>query len=740
MLKIRESKKKQGSFFSNLLTDYKSLIDPDKEEILLDAVSLGMGNRIAYQKFSGFTWPLWLSEAEDFYSLNYRSTPDPLLLNSSFREWQSFTNFLSSEELQIDRVGMISGPGNSSWSVEFWYFSNGILYHPQKNLEHIKPERDYKTGGICITGNLGNSQFKESIAGAKSNIDEALVSYEINSGNADDVLFAVVRPYNSLAIGGVNNISFNASGLFLKIDGKEVIAFEKKPDFIEIGSGITGDVDCYSRGFNGSVSCSYGMAAMAIGFTLKKGANVLNLRVTLDSSSSLSQYKFDFSKSFREFQNFSVMRMAEGLKMEVPDDNFTKNFHQCKITLFNNNSGDFDSEKIEGFRNLYFFCYSMNRAGLDLEAEKLFNRMLDKFNYNIKSPEYTPVISASWLLNSFFECYIHKRDPEFLQSYFPIIRKIGDYVYKFSTSIHSVAQLPGNTLGNLYIREATESDFMIILAAMINVSYLSRCMGIFGDEVKYKNEADRIQSIIKNVIEKRRVISLEKFLSFRSLVSLPDAVVSGYKEEDYNDFFSSFADERNFPLLERLSGIDLFSSALVLIHLISLKDSRFNIFSKKFFSLIDDYFTLPEFIDPVLKRGVRGDGNMKIIAALIFIIQRNRVFLDRPDRLELFTAPEAHWFKPGNRIKVDNALTRYGKISFLSEASDDEIKITFTGLPKFIPSDIMINFPMETSIIESDDFILKRKSGNSYIINGWPAVIRFPIIKKNNPAGTSIQH
>lgn len=130
-----------------------------------------------------------------------------------------------------------------------------------------------------------------------------------------------------------------------------------------------------------------------------------------------------------------------------------------------------------------------------------------------------------------------------------------------------------------------------------------------------------------------------------------------------------------------------------------------------------------------MKRGVWGNGNSKIIAALILIIVRNRVFLDRAERLEIFPCPEKEWFETGKKIKIEDALTRYGKISFVSETTESEIKFTFIGLPKFIPSDIMINFPIETSIIESDDFILKRKTGNSYIINGWPSVIRFPLLK-----------
>jgi hypothetical protein len=732
MLKIRESKKKQGSFSDSLSSKFKDFIDPEKEEILFNDISLGIGNRVAYQKFPDFTWPLWLSKAEDFYSLDYRSSPNPLLLNTNFREWQTFTNYLSNDEIHIDRCGMITGPGNSPWSVEFWYLSKDILYQPQDHLSRIMPVRNYKTGEISIAGSYGNTKFRQRIAGGKSNIDEALVSYEINTDCTEDIVFVVLRPYNSHAIGGVNDISFDSSSYLLKINGKQSIAFEKKPDIIETGSGNNGDVKCSAESFTGSVTCSYGMASMATGFYLQKGNNILNLRIALDKNSSLSKQKFDFSKAFKEFQSFSEMRMNEGLKLEIPDEELVKFFRHSKITLFNNNVNDFNPEKIEGFRNLYFFSYAMNRAGLELESEKLVNMMLEKFKYNIKNPEYVSVISASYLLNAFHECYIHKRDSSFLQSYFPDIRKLGDYIYSFSTEVHSVGQLPGNTQNNHYIREATECDFIIILSAMKNVSYLARCMGIFGDEVKFKNEAERIQSIVKNVLEKKKNITMEKFSEFRSLITFPDSIISGYKEDDYKEFFSSLTDEVNFPLFDHLTGIDLFASALILIHLISLKDSRFSSFYKKFFSLIDDFFTLPEFIDPISKRGVWGDGNSKIIAALILVIARNRIFLDRAERLEIFPAAEKNWFEPGKKIKVDDALTRYGKISFTSETYEDEIKLTFTGLPKFIPSDIMINLPLETSMIESDDFILKRKTGNSYIINGWPSVIRFSTTNKNS--------
>ncbi len=731
ILKIRESKKKQGSFFSNLFTIYKDYIDPAKEEILLKDISLGIGNRIAIQKFKNFSWPLWLSEAGDFYSQNYRSTPNPLLLNTNFREWQTFTNYLSQDEIHIDRCGMIAGPGDFPWSVEFWYSNNNTIHYPQKNCSRITPVRDSITGEIIITGNYGAAQFCERIAGGKSSVDEALVSFELNTAYADDILFAVIRPYNCCAIGGLNSISYDPAGYMLKINDKNRVAFDRKPDFIQIGSGNNGDVNCLSTGYIESVDCIHGMATMASGFKLKKGENILNLRISLDKKMSLPFQKIDFTGSFKEFQSFSEMRMNEGLKIEISDENITRYFRQSKLTLLNNNSNDFNPGKTDGYRNLYYFSYAINRAGLEQESEKIVNMLLEKFKYNVKSPEYSSVINASYLLNAFYECYIHKRETDFLQSYFPVIRKLGDYIYNYSTEVHSLDQLPGSTGDDNYIKEATWSDFVIMLSAVMNISYLSRSMGIFGDEVKYKNEADRIQSIIRNSLEKKRQTSLNDFAHFYSLISFPDSILTCYKENDYLDFFSSLTEEANYPLFDRHKGIDLFSSALVLIHLILIKDTRFYSFYNMFFSMMDDFFTLPEFIDPLLKRGVWGNGNSKAISSLIFVIIRNRLFLDRADRLEIFTMPEKHWFDNGKRIKVDNALTRYGKISFMSETSSEEIKFSFIGLPKFIPSDIMINLPVETSIIESDDFILKRKVGNSYIINGWPSVIRFSLVKKN---------
>lgn len=731
MFRIRDSRKKTGNIFSGYFDDLKKSVDPGKERILFHDISLGLRNSIAYRKYSDFHWPLWLYEAADYYSREYRSSPNPVLLNTNFREWQTFTNYLSDDEIHIDRIGMISGPGMSRWSLEFWVMNDGIISYPLKNRKNIKAVRDDSTGEIVVSGNLDGYEFCQRIAGGNTGINEALVNYEIKPDNSDSILLVVVRPYSCTTLGGINRIDFNESGLKIAIDGVDAFALERKPDFIEAGSGNSGDIKFISGGNLSQVQCPEGMAAMAFCYNLKKGKNTLNLRVSLETDKSIPDVRIDYLRGFKEFQAFSGIRMSEGLRIEVPDETITKNFNQAKITLFTNNSGDFDSESVDGYRNLYFFSYAMNRAGLEAEAEKLVSIMMERMKFNPKNPEHLVAISACYLVNAFVECYLHKRDAGFLQGFFPSIRKIADYIYNYSTSIHSLFDLPGGSMINSFINEPSEKDFVIFLSAMSNASYLARCMGIFGDEVRYKNESDRLQSIVRNSLGKRVSAAGSGIYRFYSLFSLPDAVITGYKDDDYRGFLADLEEPENFPVFDTLNGIDTFTSALILLHMISLKDHRFNLYYEKFFSLFDDFFTLPEFMDPILKRGVSGDGNMKITAALILVIIRNRIFLDRADRLEIFPVPDRSWFDQGGRVKIENALTRYGRISFISESSSDEIKITFSGPPKYIPSDILINIPVESTIIESDDFILKKKIGNSYIINGWPAVVRFSLVKRD---------
>ncbi|OPZ33836.1 MAG: hypothetical protein BWY99_02692 [Synergistetes bacterium ADurb.BinA166] len=110
---------------------------------------------------------------------------------------------------------------------------------------------------------------------------------------------------------------------------------------------------------------------------------------------------------------------------------------------------------------------------------------------------------------------------------------------------------------------------------------------------------------------------------------------------------------------------------------------------------------------------------------MVFATLRNLLFVDNPERLELFPLPRESWFAPGNEIRIEDAPSRFGLISLRMSSTVNEIQLHFEKLPKFVPPDIMINLPYKTKIKQEDDFILKREEDTSFIINGWPSIVRF---------------
>lgn len=111
--------------------------------------------------------------------------------------------------------------------------------------------------------------------------------------------------------------------------------------------------------------------------------------------------------------------------------------------------------------------------------------------------------------------------------------------------------------------------------------------------------------------------------------------------------------------------------------------------------------------------------------AMMFATLRNILFVDYPERLDLFPRPLPEWFEPGSEIRIDDMPSRFGLISLRMISTVNEIQFHFDKLPKFVPPDIMINLPFRTKIKLEDDFILKREEDMSYIINGWPSIVRF---------------
>ncbi len=731
-MKIGKKRNGKGAVRYILPGSVESLIDPGKAPSLLAGISTGITNSILLQRFPGFIWPAWVTDASNKKN---QHTPyaNPLLLNTTNRSWQTLTNYLSEDELKIDETGMISGPGGSCWSVEFWLSSKNSLICPQHSRDGIVSSRNALTGEILVAGSYKNISFQQNIAGGKSNINEAVILYKAHSKSnmADSVLLVVIRPYNMTSLGGIDRIEFIKGSNAVAINGRVHIATASSPDFVLTGSGNTGDIvfdQAETEGGN-LIECEHSMATMALCFKLSGNTKEHQFRISLEPGGELAAGTGKkYHDCLKDFGLLCEMRRNEGIVLDTGDERGMNIINQSLLSMLNIHSGDLLPLDVFRARNSYFFIYALVRAGQIRESENIFRLLLANLSFNEKQKDFETAVIASYIASSFNEIYIHKREAEFLQQNFQTLRRVGDYIYSFCSEIHSLSRLNANTLNYNWINQSSEHDFFIFYYAMSSMAYLARCMGIFGHESKYKNEADRLQAIIRDSYEKKKSLIPMKGYDFKGLLSFPERLFVSTGEEEYNKLFRNLFISDDFPIIERIYGLDLMSSFIVLNQMLLIRDARFGEFFNLMFSRINSLFSLPEYIDPATGRGAWGEGNSKSIASMIFVIMRNMVFIDSTDRLELFPVPDEKMFNPGGKIKIENAPSRFGMLSFTMETTGTEIKIIFTGLPKYIPSDIRINLPYDTKLIEGDDFILKKKINHSYLINGWPSSVRFQIL------------
>jgi hypothetical protein len=281
-------------------------------------------------------------------------------------------------------------------------------------------------------------------------------------------------------------------------------------------------------------------------------------------------------------------------------------------------------------------------------------------------------------------------------------------------------------LRDYYIAEEHPYDYILISHALAQHSYMARCLGIFGDEIKFKKESDRIAGIVSATAFKFDDVRPDnEFIIYNIYAGYPfriDAIPENAIRSLIGRIERYITEK---PLLITSLGWDIFLTLIVANNLIFIKDMRGYEIVHELLKMRDKIYVLPEYIHPATGRGNWGEGAPLALSAMIFSTIRNLMFIDYPDRLDLFPVPRPEWFEPGKEIRIDDAPSRFGLLSVRVVSTVNEIQIHFDKLPKFVPPDIMINLPMRTRIKHEDDFILKREDGRSFVINGWPSILRF---------------
>lgn len=729
-------------------TEYNALFIPSE-------ISEGMKNFAIYQKYNYFAWPYWISRYVNTVNERIQSLPF-FLYNNHCRTWYTINSFLSSGSIRIDPSGMVH-PAWSSWSLEFWmYINNSFLQFHNDN--YIKQEID--NGVVKTLYSHPDFTYRQSVYIAHTNIDEAVVVNNIQYKKKNKAYFIIaIRPYTTEILSGLDSIEF-AKNNFIRINNEYYIALLIKPDYVLTGDEISGDIDFKSNENKHKVTSSAGMATMAFVYDISNKEHEVAVRVAVNKDSKISVPKIVIKSTQNEYTNYIDLRMKEGIGITVGKNIINEWVNFCKFfTLVEAANVEINNKNLkQDIARYYFTTMALNRMGHFQQSLSIINYILK--NIKIKD-DLESILSAAYICNILGDYYRIVKDTSFLQNNYPVCRNYAQNISQFCKELKNIKKFI--LLDHL---DETMSHHPwhvpVIISALENLAFMSRSLGLFGDETKFLAEANKLEDSVVSVLfhishetskeeEKliewlpkhgkplrKQKISLKESLEFANTINTSNNKILLYTSFLYPYIVhitrkyttQMIVDDiikagKGLPLYNTsISGIDVISSLCLANSMLHSHDKRAVDILHAIITLCKKRKFMPDFLDPVSGHAIVKEPISIVAVSLLFQAIRNICFIDHPERLELFPVPVEEWFGD-YQIVITNAPSRFGNLSFVSTTTSDEFIIQFTDVPRFIPHDILINLPFRAKIKKADDFIVKYETEKSWCVNGWPSELRF---------------
>ncbi len=748
---MKNLRKTENNKSSLIKTDELDLDFLDKEKIALFSkdISVGIKNYILFQKFFYYNWPCWIYSSFQKNSRSSHLTAPILLLNNSNRNWISFSNFLSTEKIIIDPSGMIS-PSYDDWSIEFWIYQKGQLFRPQERVNKVSQVRDIKTLTILTKWKEKNFELIERIYGTTTTIEEAIIELNCNVNKTSDSanLLIVMRPYNTTSISGIESIEYSRDSNLININGNDRILFDSKADYILTGNELEGDIEISRRGDDSIRSnCKYKMSTLALGYNLQKGTNEFKIRLSLSSKQNIQPERIDFQESQKAYISHSNQKLENGFKLKFPNRTFQNWFYGSKfssLNYFNKHSIGVTEWHKHDTKSIYYITSGYNRMGFLSESLKIIDSAISDFTAKGKI-NFKELIDGCYIISSISDYFMISRDIDYLKSKYKTIKEIATGLYKESAQLkknETAFKDKKNSIDNYIILEHHLFDIILLSFSLRQFSYLARCLGIFDDEIKFEKKSTEIENIIIDDLklhfgdepaEKSDDTSNSKLKNeinelfiYKIFAGYPFSVNS-LKAQELKTIINNIAEYfKDIPLyLKSIGGGEILLSIIFANNLLIIKNPRVHDYLKKLMDMGKGRYVLPDIVNLQTGLGIMGEGDSVITISAFFTLIRNVLFMDMDDKLEIFPVPHEDWFSDGSEIIIEDAPSKFGLLNLRIISTKNEVQFHFNKLPQYVPPNIMINLPFNIRIKQEDDFIVKKKIGNSYLINGWPSIIRF---------------
>lgn len=723
--------------FSNKLLSFKRRLSPEpaiqkvraeNDVFYISEFAEGRKNFLLFQKYPAFRWPGWVKALTDSQSSHFRPFVYPLLVNTSMRDSLSFSNYISKNRAHIDSSGMIY-PSYAPWAVELWLLIDGVIQRPGDNPQKVKISRSVSEGTLQLEFRDKDVSIDARMYGARTSSDEAFFSVKASSVSKKPVsLLLVLRPYNGRNLGGVHSIDFNHDTGIISVNGRNYLAFPASPHSVFSGSGGR-DIDpeiVHESEKTCEIKDESGLACFAASYPLSSSESFFNLRISIDSGGAVEPHKIDFDSAGEIFSNYHSSLINKGINITLKDELFNNWFYALKSSVLNFCYNEIKVGGLNDYRNIRersSAVWALTRMGYPLEAASLFNDTVDSVDIKKDAGGFEAFAGASWILKSAADYFICTRDVDFISEKMKFFSGLASVIFNFSEKIKITGDLSRNTIDESSIPGGHFSDMLPAASALDGYAYMARTLGLFGEELKYSEYSKKLQ---------------EKILEATENPDENDSFYCHYSYAGYPFELKLFTDEKMKTLIRNIRNkygdghIFVKSSGVIASAEISLAvnellsgDPGGTASLYEMMESRKDLYQMPALYSPVDGASLSDEAGPVRISALFFGALRSMIFYDTEERLTLFPSSIDSWFMPGMKFSISDAPSRFGSLNFSVNCSGREVQISFDDIPKFIPPDVMINLPFKAKLNPGDDFIIKKETDSSFIINGWPSMIKF---------------
>ena len=640
--------------------------------------------------------PAFIPRGLNLYTINY-----------THRDWTMVGNLARDREAIVDPRGLVT-PWFDGWSLDVWLETDGALFVPSRMPDAEVSQSLHEDLPIVVTEfRAMNLRVRTEVLGAQQEDGSEYVVEQISVENPTSapcqaVLYVSVRPFNPEGVSLVKRLEYRDDSVF--VNGAPAVRLPQ-PDAVACSTFEDGDVALALPALNGKrrVACDAGLATGVAAYRLElapgesKTLSVLmpmqpeprdeDDPTPLPSIAPADELRAATISTWRE-------KLARGMRVQLPDEKLQSAFDANKAFLLLLHDGEtitpgpFTYHQF-WFRDAAYLLNALDKLGYHDESR----RVLERFARRLQKDGYLSASEGEWDSNgaaiwAMVENARLTGDQNLLSGNYWSLLRMASWINskrqktkdkRGQKKTHSGLLPPGPSAEHLGPSDYFYWDDFWGLAGLRDAAQTAEWLQQTEDAQRLRANYESFRTDVDASLAAaaarlgRAAMPASPYRRLDAGMIANLAALYPLRLFEPNDprIIDTIAALKQFAWMEDAYFNHVGHSALGTYLSLHVAECLLLQRNADAWHMIDwvlrhasPTFTWAEGIHPITRHGGMGDGHHGWALAEFLLIVRNALLFEQADHLVITPAPRKDWTFETSVIKVQDAPTYFGKVSY----------------------------------------------------------------------------